>query len=49
MMEYISYIIGLVTGISLWFCHDTKYNPYTRGYADGFNEAMREMAERKEE
>ena len=46
---YIEFIIGLVTGIALWFLNDTKHNPYTRGYADGYKEAMKEMAERKEE
>ena len=48
MMEYIAFIFGLATGIALWFLNDTKHNPYTRGYADGYKEAMEEM-KRKEE
>ena len=48
MMECISFILGFTTGISLWFYHDMKHNPYTRGYGDGYEEAMKERAERKE-
>lgn len=43
MIEYMAFIIGLITGIALWFLNDTKNNPYTRGYADGYKEAMEEM------
>lgn len=48
MIEYMEFIIGLITGIALWFLNDTKNNPYTRGFADGYKEAMEEM-KRKEE
>ena len=46
-MDYISFVVGFVTGISLWMWRDLKNNPYIRGYADGFNEAIKEIAERE--
>ncbi len=42
MSEFIAWIFGIVSGLALWFYNDTKYNPYIRGFADGYKEAMYE-------
>lgn len=45
MMEGIAFLIGFVAGISLCYYNDLKYNPYMKGYADGYEEAMIERKE----
>ena len=42
MAEFISFIFGLITGISILFYNDLKYNPYLRGYSEGYQRAIDE-------
>ena len=48
MIEPICFIAGFIVGISLWFYNDIKYNPYRKGYADGYEEAFRYIKEELE-
>lgn len=43
MSEAIAFFIGLIAMAIVWFVHDTKYNPYMRGYAEGLNDGIQEV------
>lgn len=43
MSEAIAFFSGLITMTIVWFVHDTKYNPYMRGYAEGLNDGIQEV------
>ena len=39
-MEYITYLIGLITGIGIALVNSNKHEPYMKGYDDGFKDAF---------
>ncbi len=43
MGEAIAFFGGLIAMIVVWFAHDTKHNPYMRGYADGLKDGIQEV------
>ena len=43
MSEAIAFFSGLITMGIVWFIHDTKYNPYMRGYAEGLKDGIQEV------
>ena len=43
MSEAIAFFSGLITTAIVWFIHDTKYNPYMRGYAEGLKDGIQEV------
>ena len=43
MSEAIAFFSGLIAMTIVWFCHETKYNPYMRGYAEVFNDGIQEV------
>lgn len=43
MSEAIAFFSGLIVMAIVWFVHDTKYNPYMRGYAEGLNDGIQEV------
>ena len=42
MSEAIAFFSGLIAMAIVWFVHDTKYNPYMRGYSDGLNDGIQQ-------
>lgn len=42
MSEAIAFFCGLIAMATVWFGQDTKYNPYGRGYAEGWNDGFQE-------
>lgn len=50
MMEGLAFIAGLFTMGILWFITDIGYNsPYSRGYRDGYMEALEALVKKLEE
>lgn len=45
MSEAIAFFGGLMAMTIVWFVHDTKRNPYMRGYAEGLNEFEEQKGE----
>lgn len=43
MDEAIAFFGGLVAMAIVWFVHDTKHNPYMRGYVDGLKDGIQEV------
>ena len=43
MNEAIAFLSGLIAMAIVWFIHDTKYNPYMRGYAEGLKDGIQEI------
>jgi hypothetical protein len=43
MGEAIAFFGGLMAMTIVWFVHDTKYNPYMRGYSEGLNDGIQEV------
>lgn len=43
MDEAIAFFGGLIAMTIVWFVHDTKHNPYMRGYADGLKDGIQEV------
>jgi hypothetical protein len=43
MSEVIAFFGGLIAMYIIWFVHDTKDNPYMRGYAEGLNDGIQEV------
>ena len=43
MDEAIAFFGGIITMTVVWFVHDTKHNPYMRGYADGLKDGIQEV------
>jgi hypothetical protein len=39
-MEYITYLIGFITGIVIAWLNSNKHDPYMKGYDDGFKDAF---------
>jgi hypothetical protein len=45
MTHFLAYLSGVISMGVLWFLSDIKDNRYSRGYYDGFMEAIDEMKE----
>lgn len=43
MSEAIAFLSGLIAMTIVWFIHDTKYNPYMRGYSEGVKAGIQEV------
>jgi len=43
MSEAFSFVCGLVAMAVVWLIHDTKHNPYMRGYSDGLRDGIQEV------
>ena len=39
-MEYITYLIGFITGIGICWVNSTKHDPYMKGYVAGYQDAF---------
>ncbi len=39
-MEYITYLIGLITGIGIAWVNIDTHDPYMKGYDEGFKDAF---------
>jgi len=43
MSEAVAFLSGLIAMGIVWFVHDTKYNPYMRGYSEGLMDGIQEV------